>query len=209
MRQRLAWKTWLALIASIPLIVPAWSSSALAAEPTPAKSTALTSEPALRPQDVVLLPDNVLAGEVVDSNGNPLADTTVSVFVGRQEVSRGMTDQAGEFAISVPRGGVYWLSCGNSIALARTWSSKASPPQAEARVTLSPPSTHTSIRGQSPNAPWYAGTGPFGLSALGATAIAAAVATAVAVPIAVTQNNNNDNNAPSGNRQAALRPASP
>ena len=188
MRQRLAGKTWLALVASIPLIVPAWSSSALAAEPTPAKDTTLTNDTVLRPQDVVLLPGNVLAGEVVDSNGNPLADTTVSVFVGRQEVARGMTDQAGEFAIAVPRGGVYWLSCADSLALARTWSAKASPPQAEARVTLSPPPTQTSIRGQSPAAPWYAGTGPFGLSALGSTAIAAAVATAIAVPIVVAQN---------------------
>lgn len=85
MRKQFAWKTWLALVASIPLIVPALSSSALAAEPTPANPTALTSEPALRPQDVVLLPGNVLAGEVVDSNGNPLVDATVSVFVGRQK----------------------------------------------------------------------------------------------------------------------------
>lgn len=185
MRQRLAWKTRLALVASIPLIVPAWSSSALAAEPTPAKPTALTSDTALRPQDVVLLPGNMLAGKVVDSEGQPLADAKVSVHFGKTEIARGITDQAGEFTIPVPRGGVYWLSSGDSLALVRTWSAKASPPQAEARVTLSPPPTHTSIRGQSPAAPWYAGSGPFGLSALGATAIAAAVATAIAVPLAL------------------------
>ncbi len=208
MRQGIAWKAWLALVASIPLIVPAWSSWALAAEPTPAKTVAVTNDTVLRPQDVVLLPGKVLAGIAVDSEGNPLTDAEVSVYVGKQEVAHGMTDQAGEFAISVPRSGVYWLSCGNSIALVRTWSAKASPPQAEARVTLSPPSTRTSIRGQSPNAPWYSGTGPFGLSTLGSAAIAAGVATAIAVPIAISQNNN-DNNSPSTNRQAALRPASP
>lgn len=189
MRKPFAWKTWLALVASIPLVVPAWSSSALAGEPTPAKPAAITNNTVLRPQDVVLLPGNVLAGEAVDANGNPLTDTAVSIFVGRQEVARGMTDQAGEFAIAVPRGGVYWLVCGDSIALARTWSAKSSPPQAETRVTLSPPPTHTRIRGQSPDAPWYSGNGPFGLSTLGTTAIAAAVATAIAVPIAVAQNN--------------------
>lgn len=128
MRQRISWKTWLALVASIPLMVPMWSSSSLAAEPTRAKPKPLTSGSSLRTQDVVLLPGNVLAGEVVDSNGNPLADTAIRAFVGRQEVARGMTDHSGEFAITVPRGGVYCLSSGNSIALARTWSAKASPP---------------------------------------------------------------------------------
>ena len=209
MRHRIVWKTWTALVASIPLILPAWPSTVLAGEAILPKSAAMTNDAKIRPQEVVLLPGNVLAGEVVDSNGNPLVDTAVSVFVGRQEIARGLTDQAGEFAITVPRGGMYWLSCGDSIALARAWSAKASPPQAEARVTLSPHSTRTSIRGQSPDAPWYAGTGPFGLSALGTTAIAAAVATAVAVPIAVTQNNNKDNNSPSGDRRAELRVASP
>ena len=207
MRQSLAWKTWTALVAAIPLIVPSWSSSAFAADRTAAKPTPIANDTTLRPQDVVLHPGNVLGGLVVDHEGNSVAETNVSVFVGRQEVARGMTDQAGEFAIPVPRGGVYWLLCGESLALTRTWSAKTSPPSATDRVTLSPPSTRTRIRGQSPDAPWYAGNGPFGLSTLGATALAAGVATAIAVPIAVTQNNN-DNNA-SSNRQAELRVASP
>lgn len=207
MRQRLAWKTWTALVATIPLIVPAWSSSAFAADRTSVIPAAINNDTTLRTQDVVLHSGNVLAGQVVDHEGNPVAKTNVSVFIGRQEVARGTTNQAGEFAISVPRGGVYWLLCGESLALVRTWSFKAAPPSAVDRVTLSPPSTPTRIRAQSPDAPWYAGSGPFGLSTLGATALAAAVATAIAVPIAVTQNNND--NSPSSNRQAELRVASP
>lgn len=207
MRQRLAWKTWTALVAAIPLIVPSWSSSAFAADQIATKPAAMTNDPGLRTQDVVLHSGNVLVGQVVDHDGNAVAETNVRVFVGRQEVARGITDQAGEFAISIPRGGVYWLLCGESLALTRTWSAKTSPPSATDRVTLSPPSTRTRIRGQSPAAPWYAGSGPFGLSTLGATALAAGVATAVAVPIAVTQSNND--NSTSSNRQAELRVASP
>lgn len=207
MRQRLAWKTWTALVSTIPLIIPAWSSSAFAADRTSTKPAAMTNDTALRAQDVVLHSGNVLVGQVVDHEGHAVAETNVSVFVGRQEVARGTTDQAGEFAISVPRGGVYWLLCGESLALTRTWSAKTSPPSATDRVTLSPPSTPTRIRSQSPATPWYSGSGPFGLSTLGATALAAGVATAIAVPIAVTQNNND--NSTSSNRQSELRVASP
>lgn len=195
------WKTWVSLIASIPLILPTWNSSALAGEPAPEKSTAFVSEMTMRPQDVVLQSGNVLVGRVLDFDGNPQTDAEVKAFVGNLEVARGVTDQAGEFAITVSRGGVCWLSSGNSSAVVRMWSVKASPPSAVGSATLAP----RIIRGQSPEStPWYAGNGIFGLSTLGVAAFAG-VATAIAVPIAVNQNNNNSRS----NNQRNLLPASP
>lgn len=213
MQIKIVWKNWIAVLASVPLIIPTWTSSASAVErtiSTPStfsKSGLSTIDAAIRPQDVVLHSGNLLAGEVSDSNGHPLADTQVSVFVGKQEVAQGKTNQDGEFVIAVPRGGVYGIACGESIAVARTWSAKASPPAAESRVRLSPLSTRPTIRGQSPGfEPWYAGSGPFGLSLLGAAAIVG-VATAIAVPIALNQN---DNKSKSSNADPAqLPPASP
>lgn len=206
MQRRLAWKTWSALVALIPCLVPAWSSPAVADEPIFARPIAAKAVPLLRTQDVVLHPGNVLAGKVVDRNGDPIAEARVSVLVGKAEVTRGTTGPTGEFAIELPRSGVYWLSSGDSIAIARTWSPKASPPQATTHLVVAPAAAPTRIRGQSPDTPWYAGSGPLGLSTLGATAVAAAVATAIAVPIAVAQNEDDQS---SGNQRPELRPATP
>lgn len=83
MRNRLAWKTWTALVAATPLIVPSWNSSAFAADRTSTKPTAITNDADLRTQDVVLHSGNVLVGQVVDHEGNAVAETNVSVFIGR------------------------------------------------------------------------------------------------------------------------------
>ncbi|HLQ46334.1 MAG TPA: hypothetical protein VK137_16440, partial [Planctomycetaceae bacterium] len=143
--------------------------------PRPLATSATASEP--RPVDIVLLPGNVLAGAVVDADGVPRPDANLVVLLGHYEIARGKTDQAGEFAIAVPRGGVYLVASGRSVTVVRAWTATAAPPAAQYRVTLSPQSTVA--RGQSP-----AGR----MDPLLGLLLVGGVAAAIAIPIALNNN---------------------
>ena len=171
-----------ALLAMIPLTSPGGMPPVSAKEPVSARSlatSATASEP--RPVDVVLLPGNILAGEVLDADGVPQPDAKVVVSLGRYEIARGTTNQAGEFVIEVPRGGVYLVASGRSVTVVRAWTATAAPPAAQYRVTLS--SHSTVVRGQSP-----AGR----MDPLLGLLLVGAVAAAIAIPIALNNNGRDD-----------------
>ena len=170
-----------AFLASIPLIIPGAMQTANAKEPVRARLVSKTNVPEVKPLDIVLLHGNVIAGQVIAADGTPVAEAEVTVSVGRYEVVRVTTDQAGEFAAEVPHGGVYVLTSGNSASLVRAWTATAAPPNAPARVTLAP--QITVIRAQGP-----AGGGVDPLMGL---LLVGGIAAAIAIPIALNNNGSN------------------
>ncbi len=171
-----------ALLAAIPLIMPGAMPSASAKEPVRSRllSKSQTAEPKL--VDVELLPGNVISGVVLSAEGVPLAGTEVVVSVGRYELTRVMTDQAGEFFAEVPRGGVYVVVAGSNAMLVRAWTTAAAPPNVPNRITLSPQTTV--IRAQSPGG---------GIDPLLGLLILGGIAAAIAIPVAL---NNSGHDSP-------------
>ena len=189
-----------ALTAVLPLAIPSLPHSVNAFELPSQRRDAIAPKVARtdpRPTDVKLLPGKILAGTVLDENGKPLADTDVVVIFARQEVIRGCTNDAGEFSVELPHGGVYWLVAGPCVLVVRTWTAAVAPPGTDTRVTLTPQSLV--IRGQGPVVPPI---DPF----LGLL-LAGGVVAAIAVPIALNNQSDSNNNG-SGNN-AKIRATSP
>lgn len=184
----------IALIAAIPLLIP----QAIFARDTAAADSVLPLDRTqLRPQDVILRSPDALAGEVFDSQGNPVPEEEVCVRVGQSVVARGKTNQQGKFEIPVQRGGLYLVSTKDDSVLVRAWKS-APPSHAEKFVKLAPQKAAPVIRGQSPDG---------GLSTGWTLLILGGVATAIAVPVAI---HNSDNGKKSSkNNLREVRPATP
>lgn len=172
-----------ALVASIPLIIPGSLQPVSAKEPIRARLASRSQSPEPKPLDVVLLPGNVISGEVIAADGTRQADAEVVVSVGRYEVTRVSTNQAGEFSVEVPRGGAYVIASGSNASVVRAWTAKAAPPHAQHRVTLAPQTTI--VRAQGP----VGG----GINPLLGGLLLAGIAAAIAIPIAL---NNRDDDVP-------------
>lgn len=191
------------IVASIPLVLPGSMQPASAGESVRSRLVSKMHVAEPKPFDVVLLPGNVISGEVISADGIPQPEVEVVVSVGRHEVSRATTNQAGEFAVKVPRGGAYVIASGTSASVVRAWTATAVPPHALHRVTLAPQATI--IRAQGPVG---GGVNPLlGLLLVGG------IAAAIAIPVAL---NNRDDDAPANNNTESennddqnLLPASP
>ena len=186
--------TAVALVATLPLVDPCWTPSAQAADPptTPPVTRPITAAE-VRPMDVVLATNNVLVGQVLDAQGLAVAETEVVVTQGKQEVARTLTNQLGEFAVTLPRGGVYLVVSNRSAQVVRTWTPAAAPPMAAERAVLA--ERDEVIRAQMGGS--FLGNWGSPLALL----VYAGIATAIAVPIAINQHNKH--------KQSAVVPASP
>lgn len=178
-----------ALVASIPLIIPSSMQPVSAKEPVRARLASKSQSSELKPLDVVLLPGNVISGEVLAADGTRQADAEVVVSVGRYEVTRVSTNQAGEFSVEVPRGGAYVIASGRNASVVRAWTAKGAPPHAQHRVTLAPQTTI--VRAQGP----VGG----GINPLLGGLLLAGIAAAIAIPIVL---NNRDDDAPAKKSEA-------
>lgn len=204
MSSRPAIQKFAALLAVIPLSWPGWMQPVFAETTTPVVLATSGGTADARLLDIVLRPGNVLAGELVDSEGMPQADQDVFLSFGRHEIARGTTNKSGKFLIEVPRGGVYLVTSGSCVKVVRTWTSTAAPPAARDHLTLSPATTV--IRGQN----YESGTNPITrLLFLGG------IAAAIAIPIALSNNGDGhrhtstDSSPPPTNEEAEVAPASP
>ncbi|HEX4145191.1 MAG TPA: carboxypeptidase-like regulatory domain-containing protein [Pirellulales bacterium] len=119
-------------IAGVGLVLP---SSALAADaaPTPVLAAAAETPSIL---DVSLGDGGTLSGQVLDTQGVPLAKTTVTVRSAGSETASAVTDAQGSFAISGLKGGVYEVTTAGGSGTFRLWTADASPPSANKQVLI-------------------------------------------------------------------------
>jgi hypothetical protein len=183
----------LAGIACLGLLMPAQIMASGPLEPT---------GQAIRTHDILLHGGNVLAGQVVDPQGQPCAAVPVSLQHQGYEVARVDTDENGYFAVRGVRTGVYTLQAASTVGSYRAWPATIAPPAANPGALLV---THAQVvRGQCEGACNCAGPctgcghagvlgggglfgGGFGLSS--PLVIGAIMATAIAVPLAVQNDN--------------------
>jgi hypothetical protein len=160
--------------------------------------------------DVALGEGGVLAGQVVDAQGAPLAGTAVSVRSGGRDVLQAATNERGEFATAGLKGGVYEVVAGQHRGVYRLWAPRTAPPSANraimvvsgevVRAQYSPPSPQavlqTPIPGYIETIPYApagspAGPGPFNKSVHWMKnhpwITAGVIATAIAVPVSVSE----------------------
>jgi hypothetical protein len=116
---------WLAIIG---LVVPQ-VGIASAADPV-AKAGQVTIV------DIALTQDNLLRGQVVNSEGTPKAKAKVTLASSGRVVAQTVTDDQGVFALQVARGGVYVLSDGEASAMVRAWTKAAAPPSTNSGILM-------------------------------------------------------------------------
>jgi hypothetical protein len=87
-------------------------------------------------QDVALETGGTLRGQVLDQQGNPMLQTTVSVWNAGQEVASTQTDASGNFVVSNLRGGNYVVVAGEDGGTFRLWTETTAPPQARSGVLI-------------------------------------------------------------------------
>lgn len=125
--------------------------------------------------DVALQEGGILYGQVVNREGRPVGQTTVSVQTGEQLLGVVKTDEMGRFAIRGLNPGVYQMSASEGTGMYRLWSPRTAPPGAQQAMLIVAGEDVSrgqalSRLGQFVRNPWVIG---------------GAVATAIAVPIAI------------------------
>ena len=123
--------------------------------------------------DVALTGDGVLHGQVIDAQGQPMKEVSVTLFDQNQRSWTAVTDQLGRFAFAGLRGGVHQLVSAGGRASYRLWAPGTSPPTARQAALVV--AAEDALRGQCGLAfllhnPWF---------------ITATVGTAIVVPVAI------------------------
>ncbi len=140
--------------------------------------------PVVAVSDVRLAADGMFRGQVVDSQGLPMADTQVTVLsMQSQVVATTKTNRDGHFAVAGLTGGVYQLQAGQASSMVRLWSTQMAPPSAKDGILL------VSGQVQRGQQRWVFQDGKWVMIGIGAGVITAGLISG--------QNNNNNNNPPS------------
>ena len=142
-------KRWLTAsavwLACLGMILP---ESALAASGPdavqPLPSTVGTPTPPV--SDVALQDGGILAGQVLDRQGVPLAGAPVVLRQNDVEVASTATDANGQFHVSGLRGGLYQVAVGQEVRVYRLWAARTAPPSAQPAALLV--SGNEVVRGQ-------------------------------------------------------------
>ena len=98
--------------------------------------------------DVALSQDGVLHGLVVDTEGSPIAGTTVVVRQQGTVMAQLQSDLEGRFAVPILQGGVYNVSAEGTVHAVRLWVHGTAPPPA--RFALMLVGRQETLRGQPP-----------------------------------------------------------
>lgn len=126
-----------------------------------------------RINDVELMSGGTLAGQVVDSAGQPLAGVAIVVRQSTGEPITSRSDHDGRFRLSGLAAGVSQVAFGENAIACRCWSPNTAPPLAAKEVLLT--ASESVERGQRPIADLLSGPVLIGLI----------IAAAIAIPIAV------------------------
>ena len=102
----------------------------------PLHASALAAGPQRTQRDVALGPGGLFHGQLVDRQGSGMSGATVTVSARGREVASGITDDAGNFAITGLRGGVYQVQTGQVTGVYRLWAPQSAPPSAQRSVLL-------------------------------------------------------------------------
>lgn len=87
------------------------------------------------PLDVALT-DGMLRGQLLDGQGSPRSDVSVTVATRDRVVQRTASDAQAKFAVPLDQGGVYVLAAGDNSTVIRAWTKAAAPPTAKDAVLL-------------------------------------------------------------------------
>jgi hypothetical protein len=122
--------------------------------------------------DVSLIDGGVLQGQVVNPQGQVVANAPVVLTQGKNEVAKATTNQNGQFALKGVKGGVYVVSTDGAVGVVRAWSPRTAPPSSVYGVLLVPQDVTTRAQ--------LIGNGNMGL---GAIAVLTLVGTVIAVSL--------------------------
>jgi hypothetical protein len=121
---------------STPLIL-ALCVSLVSAPALQAQNAIPAKPPAdLRTTDVVLTPQGVLQGQLVDGAGGSLDGAQIALSRGSQVLYRGTTDAQGGFSVPGLTMGVYRIDGPGVTQACRVWSAEAAPPPAKPALVL-------------------------------------------------------------------------
>ena len=129
-----------------------------------------------RISDVGLLAGGILRGKVVDAQGVPMGQASVTVLYAGEEIARTSTNGEGVFHVAGLRSGVHQLVSGDGRATCRFWSAGTAPPGANPAALVV--SGQQQIRGQNGG----------GKPRVGQVMALGLVAAAIAIPIALSNN---------------------
>jgi hypothetical protein len=146
-------------ITSAGLILP--QSVALAAAPQE-QEPALLQKAETAIADVTLAAGGTIRGQVVDAQGQPVADAHVSVVHDGKTVAGTKTSADGTFAVRGLRGGAHVVMSGEHGGVYRMWAPETAPPSARPGIMIVRGSAAT--RGQNG---WMSGKGLLMAGALG------------------------------------------
>ena len=86
--------------------------------------------------DVKLWKQGTLAGQVVDTEGRPIADSTVTLREGNEKTVETKTDAKGYFGFAGLSSGAYVVEAAGGSGVYRAWSESMAPPSAAAGVLI-------------------------------------------------------------------------
>lgn len=117
----------------------------------PATSTGKPSTKKVVPPaaiDVAMAKNGTVSGRVLDDEQNGVAKTSVTIYQGKEEIAKTVTDTDGRFEITDVKGGVYVVAANNGYGLFRLWTAKSAPPKSHEQVLLM--SKAVIVRAQNP-----------------------------------------------------------
>jgi hypothetical protein len=155
-------------MAAVNLLLPQLSLQAASPAARPSSVSGV-------PLDIALAADGRLTGQVLNSEGRPLANEPVVVQnINGQTKMQTSTDAQGRFLVDSIGAGTFQISAQNGCTICRCWTSKAAPPSAKKEVLIV--AGNQIERGQKPISEFfYSAPVVFGLI----------VAAAIAIPIAI------------------------
>ena len=110
------------LLACIGMIIPRSCLAQVAVQPAT--------------MDVALTAGGSLSGQVVDRQGNAVADVAFQMKQGNQMVVDTRTDELGRFQVKALQGGVYQVAAAGQARQIRVWAPQTAPPNAQVNLTM-------------------------------------------------------------------------
>lgn len=120
------------------IVGAAMLSTVIGASPALANGISLSSsQQSVQPiKDVALAAGGVFGGQVVASDGQPIAGAAVALQQGGQAVAQAVSDKNGAFAFQNVPGGTYVVATEGASAPYRLWAPQTAPPAADSAVML-------------------------------------------------------------------------